>query len=72
MILFLIIGALGAVYFVNYLKGRPGLKMDVPVTGIEDSREDSLEILQKRFASGEISQNEYIEINDIKGNPWVI
>ena len=65
MIIFLIAGIIGAVYLVNYLRGKPGLSID----GIGDSlkgnsQETSLDILQKRYASGEITQVEYDEMKD--------
>ena len=65
MIIFLIAGIIGAVYLVNYLRGKPGLSIDGFGERPEgDSNNSSLEILQKRFASGEISRSEYDEIKN--------
>ncbi len=65
MIIFLIAGIIGAVYIVNYLRGKPGLSIDGIGENPEgDSNNSSLEILQKRLASGEISRSEYDEIKN--------
>ena len=65
MIIFLIAGVIGTIYLVNYLRSKPGFSID----GIEESmkgnsRDSSLDILQKRYASGGISQGEYDEIKN--------
>ena len=65
MILFLIIGVLGLVYFIRYLTGKPGIGLDILGDSIGGDRQSpSLEILQKRLASGEISRSEYREIRN--------
>ncbi len=65
MIIFLIAGVIGAVYLVNYLRGKPGLSIDgFGESSGGDSSKSSLEILQKRFASGEISRIEYDEMKN--------
>lgn len=65
MIIFLIAGIIGAVYLVNYLRVKPGLSIDgFGESPGGDSNNSSLEILQKRFASGKISRSEYDEIKN--------
>ena len=65
MIIFLIAGVIGTVYLVNYLRGKPGLSIDGIGESLRgDSNNSSLEILQKRFASGEISRFEYDEMKN--------
>ena len=65
MIIFLIAGVIGAVYMVNYWRGKQGLSVDgFGDSPGGDSNNSSLEILQKRLASGEISRSEYDEIKN--------
>ena len=65
MIIILVLGVIGSIYLVNYLKGKPGFSIDGIAAGIKgDSLNPSLEILQKRYASGEISRGEFNEIRD--------
>jgi len=66
MILFLVIGTFGSIYLVNHFRGEPNLNLE----GIKDSlmgekQNSSLGILDRRLASGEISQNEYEKIKNI-------
>ncbi len=65
MIIILIAGVIGTLYLVNYLRGKPGLSIDGIGESLKgNSQDSSLDILQKRFASGEISQGEYNEMKN--------
>ncbi len=65
MIIFLIAGVIGAVYLVNYLRGKPGFSTESfgENPGGNDNN-SALDILQNRFASGEISRSEYNEMKN--------
>jgi uncharacterized membrane protein len=66
MILFLVIGILGSIYLINHFRGEPNLNLDGRRDNlVGEKQSSSLEILDRRLASGEISQNEYAKIKNI-------